>query len=131
MVLPRESWKVIAAVFRRDAPSEDGGNAIAAATSSDQRDGLGTLPENADPLHARMRAMHLDPNEVLNSGNPVANELPRLCARCESRGRCMRDLVDEFADPAWQAWRNYCPNATTLSVLSTLHGCDEIEPKSG
>lgn len=53
------------------------------------------------------------------------------CARCAARGKCMRDLDDEFADPAWGDWRNYCPNATSLSFLRTLHGYKEKPPEGG
>lgn len=125
MFIPaRETWNAIAAVRRwwdRSAKDRDVPKDTAPGEKSSAQ---------VEPLRERMRALHLDPDEVLTSANPAVKDLQRLCARCESRGRCMRDLVDEFADPAWQAWRDYCPNATALSVLSTLHGCDEIEPKS-
>ncbi|RAI44261.1 hypothetical protein CH341_10160 [Rhodoplanes roseus] len=81
-------------------------------------------------LCRRMRALRLDPDELYCSEPRAFGILRRLCATCSVPGRCARDLADEFADPAWQDWRNYCPNATTLSILSALRACepDEIDP---
>jgi hypothetical protein len=80
--------------------------------------------DHADLLVRRMRALHLDPDRFAASDNSAFAELSRLCERCDSRGQCERELEDEFADPGWQAWRDYCPNSTTLSVLTALHGCE-------
>jgi hypothetical protein len=83
------------------------------------------VEDSSDLLKRRMRAMHLDPDDLVRSPARTANVKTGLCARCEARGKCMRDLDDEFADPGWGDWRNYCPNATALSLLSTLRECDE------
>jgi hypothetical protein len=74
-------------------------------------------------LRRRMAALRVDPDELARSEPAAFQELQRLCATCDSRGRCALDLADESTDPAWQAWRDYCPNATTLSVRSALQGC--------
>jgi hypothetical protein len=81
-------------------------------------------------LCRRMRALRLDPDELYCSEPWAFGVLRKLCATCSVPGRCAHDLADEFADPGWQDWRNYCPNATTLSILSALRGCgpDEIVP---
>ena len=77
--------------------------------------------DSPDLLECRMEALCLEPNEVVD---PLTfRQLQQRCAKCESRGQCALDLADEFADPAWQYWRNYCPNAATLAMLSTLQGC--------
>jgi uncharacterized protein DUF6455 len=80
-------------------------------------------PDRADLLRRRMAALHVDPDELARSEPATFQELRRRCTACDSRGRCALDLADEPADPAWQAWRDYCPNATRLSVLSALRGC--------
>ena len=80
-------------------------------------------PDRADLLRRRMAALHLEPGELARSEPATFAELQRLCTTCDSRGRCALDLADEFSDPAWQAWRDYCPNAKTLSLLSALQGC--------
>ena len=73
-----------------------------------------------------MRALHLDPDRFAASEDTAFAELKRLCARCESRGQCESELEDEFADPGWQTWRDYCPNSTTLRMLTALHGCEIV-----
>lgn len=82
--------------------------------------------ERAGLLVRRMHALHLDPDRFAGGEDSAFGELKRLCARCESRGQCERELDDEFADPGWQAWRDYCPNSTTLSMLTALHGCEGV-----
>ena len=81
------------------------------------------VPDRAHLLRRRMAALRVDPDELARSEPTTFQELRRLCSACDSRGRCALDLADKGADPAWQAWRDYCPNATTLSVLSALRGC--------
>lgn len=81
-------------------------------------------------LCRRMRALRLDPDELYCSEPRAFDVLRRRCAACPVPGRCARDLAEEFADPGWQDWRNYCPNATTLSILSALRACGP-EPAAG
>jgi hypothetical protein len=89
------------------------------------------VADSSDLLKRRMRAFHLDPDDLVRAPARMAGIKTGLCARCEARGKCMRDLDDEFADPGWGDWRNYCPNATTLSLLSTLHECEEEQSQLG
>jgi hypothetical protein len=85
------------------------------------------VKDNSDLLRRRMAALHLDPDDVDRPTARLMGIETGLCGRCESRDKCMRDLADEFGDPGWGDWRNYCPNATTLSILSTLRECVEQE----
>ena len=80
-------------------------------------------PDRAEFLRLRMAELHLEPHELARCEPAKFRELVTLCATCDSRGRCALDLADEFADPGWQNWRDYCPNATTLSVLSAVQCC--------
>jgi hypothetical protein len=84
----------------------------------------GTAVDSSDLLWRRMRALHLDPNylarTLARTPTRVLGVRTGLCARCEARGKCMHDLDHEFGDPNWGEWRNYCPNATTLSIMSML-----------
>lgn len=89
------------------------------------------VADSSDLLKRRMRALHLDPEDLVRAPARVAGVKTGLCARCEARGKCMRALDDEFVDPGWGDWRNYCPNATTLSLLSTLHECEEEQNQLG
>lgn len=83
------------------------------------------VEDSSDLLKRRMKALHLDPDDVDGPAAQLAGIETGLCAHCAARGKCMRDLDDEFADPGWGDWRNYCPNATTLTILSTLGNCVE------
>jgi hypothetical protein len=76
-------------------------------------------PNIADLLLRRMAALHLDPVELACMENVMFRDLQRLCVMCKSKGRCVRDL-DNRTDPAWEEWRDYCPNASTLSMLSAV-----------
>ena len=77
-------------------------------------------PDPVGLLERRMEALSLDPTEVAGMESPCSvRELQQRCARCTMRGRCALDLADKFADPGWLYWRSYCPNAATLSMLST------------
>ena len=106
-----KAWMVRpSAVFATDPAGAPDGIALSKLSPESE------VADSSDLLKRRMPALHINPNDLVHATG--------LCARCEARGKCMRDLDDEFADPAWGDWRNYCPNATTLSLLSTLHQCD-------
>ena len=83
--------------------------------------------DGADLLRRRMAALGLDPDELARSEPATLRDLQKLCTMCRSRGRCARDLAQESADPDWQDWRDYCPNAATLDMLSTLKSCSDVE----
>jgi len=75
------------------------------------------------PLMRRMAVLRLDPDEIADDEPLLFCDLRSACMMCECRAGCEHDLASESADPAWQNWRDYCPNATTLTVLSALKGC--------
>jgi len=80
-------------------------------------------PDEPELLRRRLATLHLDPDELAGSEPAMLRDLQRLCTMCRSRGRCARDFAQHAADPAWQGWRDYCPNAATLNMLSTLKIC--------
>jgi hypothetical protein len=80
-------------------------------------------PDPIGLLERRMEALSLNPNDVTHIEPLTVRELRHRCVRCEKRGQCALDLADQVADPGWQYWREYCPNAATLMTLSTLRGC--------
>src|ERR1700687_1012398 len=77
-------------------------------------------PDPISLLERRMEALSLNPDEIAHTERLTVRELQRRCVKCEKRDRCALDLADEFADPGWQCWRDYCPNAARLTMLSTL-----------
>ena len=138
MTPPRERWATVKALlrlFRMQATRPTVVGAGIGGAAIDRRAlsecGPPAVHDSSDLLKRRMRALHLDPDDLVHAPGRVARVEMGLCARCEARGRCRRDLDDEFADPGWGDWRNYCPNATTLSILSTLHECEEQQCQMG
>ena len=73
-----------------------------------------------------MEALSLKLDEVAQMEPLTARELRHRCAKCEKPEKCALDLADEFADPGWQYWRDYCPNAARLSMLSTFQSCSKV-----
>jgi hypothetical protein len=71
-------------------------------------------PDAADLLPQRMAALGLESVEVGRSDPVLLRDLQRLCALCDSKGRCMRDLASDPNDPIWE---QYCPNEATLNGL--------------
>jgi hypothetical protein len=82
-------------------------------------------PEPISLLVRRMEALSLNSDEVAHIEPDTFQVLRQRCIRCKARGRCALDLADEVADPGWQNWRDYCPNATTLMMLSTCQSCSK------
>jgi hypothetical protein len=83
-------------------------------------------PDPISLLERRMEALSLNPDEVAHIEPLTVRKLQHCCVKCEKRGQCALDLADEFADPGWQNWRDYCPNAATLSMLSTFQSCSKV-----
>jgi hypothetical protein len=81
-------------------------------------------PDEAYLLSRRMATLGLAPDSVARLEPRVFCNLQRRCTLCDHHGRCAWDLGDDFADPAWQDWRDewpsYCPNAATLRALSEM-----------
>jgi len=75
------------------------------------------------PLLRRMTMLRLDPDEIAEDEPLLFCDLRSSCMLCDNREECEHDLADETADLAWQNWRDYCPNSTTLTVLSAVKGC--------
>lgn len=134
MTPPREPWVAFGGLLGTlktwiTRPILSFTSGTASAPSCGER--TATTADSSDLLKRRMRALHLDPDDLVRAPARMAGVKTGLCARCEARGKCLRALDDEFADPGWGDWRNYCPNATTLSLLSTLHECEEEQDQLG
>ena len=84
-------------------------------------------------LERRMAALNLDPEELARSEPALFRGLQRLCTSRRNPMRCARDLAQEFSrdpsEPASTDWRDYCPNGTTLNMLSALENCSPDNKK--
>ncbi len=74
-------------------------------------------PEFADLLFHRMEVLDLDRNEVGRVERATFQDLQRVCTMCNCQKRCARDLAHDPSDPVW---KDYCPNAQTLTALNAL-----------
>jgi hypothetical protein len=83
-------------------------------------------PDPISLLERRMEGLSLNPDEVAHTEPLRVRELQHRCVKCEKRGQCALDLADKFVDPGWQSWREYCPNAATLTMLSTFQSCSKV-----
>ena len=77
-------------------------------------------PDPISLLERRMEALQLNPDELTHIEPLMVRELQHRCVKCEKRRQCALDLADRSVDPEWQCWRDYCPNAATLLMLSAL-----------
>jgi len=87
--------------------------------------------DEADLLHRRLAILHLDVDALARSEPLLFRDLQKLCALCESRGRCVRDLAREAnrepTDVESRDWRDYCPNTATLNMLSAVQSCSNVQ----
>jgi hypothetical protein len=73
-------------------------------------------------LPRRMRLLRIDPDELARAEPLLFRQQAVRCGQCDSTEQCARDLVEASNDPFGEDWRDYCPNASTLSTISTLRG---------
>jgi hypothetical protein len=71
--------------------------------------------QSAELLLQRMAALDLDRNEVARTERATFQDLQRVCTQCQKR--CARDLM---RSPGDAVWKDYCPNAQTLTALNAL-----------
>lgn len=71
-------------------------------------------PSAADPLKKMLRALHVDPNKLLQIDSQIAQDLRRMCITCSNKTRCARELA---GGTAAENYHEYCPNAVTLDAL--------------
>ena len=83
-------------------------------------------PDPISLLERRMQALSLSPDDLAHIEPRTVRELQQRCVKCERSGQCALDLADEFADPGWQYWRDYCPNAAALTMLSAVQSCSKV-----
>ena len=62
--------------------------------------------------------------DALASDDPLLfRELQGRCALCRDKAQCMHAQARSFEDAAWDRWREYCPNASTLSTIGAVQNC--------
>lgn len=76
----------------------------------------GKWPDRSDLLSRRISAIGLQTDQIQGAEPQVMRDLQRVCTQCDGRSRCERDLNRDESD---RAWRDYCPNVSTLDALRT------------
>ncbi len=71
-------------------------------------------PDAADELPKMIAALGLDAKAIARAQPLVMRDLQRVCALCEQKNQCGRDLA---AGTAAQHYKHYCLNAETLAAL--------------
>jgi hypothetical protein len=79
----------------------------------------------ADLLYRRMADLGLDRAAVARREACTLRDMQKVCALCESKGRCRRDLA-HFAPLS--EWTGYCPNDETLRTLVASGACRSESP---
>lgn len=73
-------------------------------------------PHAADELPKMMAALGLDAQAIARAQPLVVRDLQRVCALCEQKKQCDRDLA---VGTAAQHYKEYCVNASTLASLGS------------
>jgi hypothetical protein len=74
----------------------------------------GKWPDAADLVARRAAALGLDTAEIERTEPQVMHDLERVCSLCDNKRACEHDLN---RCPDKSGWRNYCPNADTLTAI--------------
>ncbi|HEY1365234.1 MAG TPA: hypothetical protein VGF60_23525 [Xanthobacteraceae bacterium] len=70
-------------------------------------------------LLERMKFLHIDTDEFVRKDPIMFRRLALECWRCTSKRECRQE--QELAEGSGsEAWKDYCPNASPLSTISTL-----------
>jgi len=93
--------------------------------SSSTLQSLVTQPDERELLAKRMVGLHLEPGALPRE---AFRDMQRVCSMCGCKYRCARDLALGQLDPTWQKWRDYCPNAATLSAREALRSGRQFDP---
>jgi len=74
----------------------------------------GKWPDAADLVARRAAALGLEIAEIERAEPQVMHDLERVCSLCGNKRACEHDLG---RNPEKSDWKDYCPNAETLSAL--------------
>jgi transcriptional regulator with XRE-family HTH domain len=80
-------------------------------------------PDSADDLKRMLVALGVDPNRLSKLDGSIRLDLQRLCASCDNKRRCRRELASGTAAAHYP---EFCPNAFTLDAL---FGRNQFAPK--
>jgi transcriptional regulator with XRE-family HTH domain len=71
-------------------------------------------PHAADELAAMLRALGIDARKLARSEPMLLRDMERVCAMCNQKSQCDRDLI---AGTAAEHYKGYCLNAPAIDRL--------------
>jgi transcriptional regulator with XRE-family HTH domain len=71
-------------------------------------------PHAADELPKLLKALGIDESDLASAHPLVLRDMERVCALCEHKAQCDRDLA---AGTSAEHYEGYCPNAPTIERL--------------
>lgn len=74
-------------------------------------------------LRERLNALGIKADTLESDAPEHTRDLARVCALCDSKARCARDLKRR---PESGIWRTYCPNEPTLNQITSDAVIDRI-----
>jgi transcriptional regulator with XRE-family HTH domain len=72
-------------------------------------------PHAADELPKLLKVLGIDETALVRTQPLVLRDMERVCALCQDKGQCDRDLA---AGTAAEHYKGYCLNASTIDVLN-------------
>jgi hypothetical protein len=70
-----------------------------------------------------MDMLQIDRDELASDDPLLFRELQGRCALCRDKAECMHAQARSFGDADWDRWRDYCPNASTLTTIGAVQNC--------
>jgi hypothetical protein len=74
-------------------------------------------------LFGCMDMLQIDRDELANNDPLLFRELQGRCALCRDKAECMHAQARTFEDADWDRWREFCPNASTLTTIGAVQNC--------
>jgi transcriptional regulator with XRE-family HTH domain len=74
-------------------------------------------PHAADELPKLLKALGVDENDLARIEPMVLHDMERVCALCQHKGECDRDLA---AGTSAEHYQGYCLNAPTIEQLGLV-----------
>ena len=74
-------------------------------------------PHAADELPVMLKALGIDEHKLAQTEPMLLRDMERVCAMCNQKARCDRDLV---AGTAAEHYEGYCLNAPTIDRLDKM-----------
>ncbi len=71
-------------------------------------------PHAADELPKLLKALGIDDKDVVRTEPQVLRDMERVCALCQQKGRCDRDLA---TGRSAERYKEYCLNVSTIEGL--------------